>query len=258
MKDDKTVDELLDLLQAIARWFFWPYACGELTAADDQLDALLGRILHSDQTKDLVQDFRARLGERRRAGFEAPQHQRAVLERNLKDGRYPFTLEEYVQHQRGVLEIYAIGQAARAVDFHVARQGNRTARRAAETRDLGQRRSHAPSRVPERAGSELEKYEPQQYLQRGLVALALAGIEDPQHPCLVLIGRSIRLIGMHREEIFEEAASLVGEPAASLFREYASRAPRETKGLLRKLGWREEWVDQSFRYRYAIEKTGWF
>ncbi len=95
------------------------------------------------------------------------------------------------------------------------------------------------------------------HLVRGLVALALAGIEDPQDPGLVLIGRSARLAGIRREEVFEQAAALVGEPAASILREYAREAPQETDRVIEELGNLEVRDDEGFGYRTDLGKTGW-
>jgi hypothetical protein len=94
-------------------------------------------------------------------------------------------------------------------------------------------------------------------LVRGLVALSLAWIEGPGNRYLVLFGRAARLMRLFRERVFEQAAALVGEPAAAILRAYAREAPAETARLLRRLGFRETRDEKGFRFEEDLSKTGW-
>lgn len=238
MEDERTITELLDLLHAIARWFFGLFDQGGLPVADGMLDELLCQILRSDRIQETIHEFRDRGG-----------GDRCEFCKNF----CRFHTHDYV------LRTYARHLAERAVASHFSLTGSPALDRHVEELPPAKRRSRATRRWIERTRSELHDFQPKQYLIWSLLALALAGIEDSEDHLLVLIGRSIRLIGMRREEIFEEAALLVGEPAASIFRAYASQAPRETARRVYELGYREIRDGRSIRYQYdaARMSEGW-
>ncbi len=218
MKNDTTVDELLGLLDAVAHWFFWPYTCGMLEAADYWLDELLTRIIHSSRCQKLIQTFLARLDASRCGNAGSRKRPWRFGNSRPRTEGYSFPPAEHVRHQCQVLEMYAFHQAARAVELHSIRRGNRTLWLASEKRFGQKKRLFALSRMPGQAELEDPKYDPEHQLLRGLVALALAGVEHPQHPCLVLVERNRRLVKRDRDAIFHKAALLVGEPTASVLR----------------------------------------
>jgi hypothetical protein len=96
-------------------------------------------------------------------------------------------------------------------------------------------------------------------LVRGLVALTLAGIDNPEvRSDLVLFGRSTQLMKLSREEIFERAAERVGGEAAAILRAYARESPTETLRDIHELGFLEIRDEKGFRYEVDLSKTGWF
>jgi hypothetical protein len=98
------------------------------------------------------------------------------------------------------------------------------------------------------------------HLVRALVAVAVAekNLDPKEEIIFFLAGRSALKIRVRREEVFERAAAIVGEPAQAALMAYARQAPRETTREVRRRAIREIRDETGFRYEWILEKTGWF